>query len=475
VTPPRRQLGLWVAAAIVVANMIGAGVFTSAGFQAAGLNDPLTMLLTWVVGGFLALCGAACYAELGALMPRAGGEYVYLREAYHPVVGFMSGWVSLTAGFSAPIAAAALAFSAYLSQVVPGLETSLAQKVVASALIVLVSAMHAFDTKLGGRVQTGFTIAKVLLILVFIVAGLLFGTGSWDNLASPPEYLTCMLRDEVGGACRIAIQSSGETLGQLGTTAGLMAFATSLMYVSFAYSGWNAAAYIAGEIERPQRTLPRALLLGTAIVMVLYLMLNLVFLYAAAPGEMWNVKEVGDLAARRLFGNSAGSMLSTMIALALVSSVSAMLMAGPRVYAAMAADHALPTPLARYTKRGVPAIAVITQCVIAIICVMAGDLKQLIEFAIFALSISAALTVAAVFVFRARGKLGPYRTFGYPITPILFVGLSAMIVVLQFMAKPKQSAIVLGVIAAGGLLYAFTTAGKGHIKIEADEDEPPGD
>jgi APA family basic amino acid/polyamine antiporter len=473
VTPPRRQLGLWVAAAIVVANMIGAGVFTSAGFQAPSLNDPTTMLLTWVVGGFLALCGAACYAELGALMPRAGGEYVYLREAYHPVVGFMSGWVSLTAGFSAPIAASALAFSAYLSQVVPGLETSIAQKVVASVLIVLVSAMHAFDTKVGGRVQTGFTIAKVLLILVFIVAGLLFGAGSWDNLASPPEYLTCILRDATG-ACTAEVHTSGNTLAQLGTTGGLMAFATSLMYVSFAYSGWNAAAYIAGEIERPQRTLPRALLLGTGIVMVLYLMLNLVFLYAAAPRDMWGVKEVGDLAARRLFGDSAGSLLSTMIALALVSSVSAMLMAGPRVYAAMAADHALPTQLARYTKRGVPAIAVITQCLIAIVCVIVGDLKQLIEFVFFALSISAALTVAAVFVFRARGKVGPYRTFGYPVTPILFVGLSAMIVVLQFMAKPKQSAMVLGVIAVGGLLYAFTTAGKGHIKIEADEDEPEG-
>ena len=473
-TPPRRQLGLWVAAAIVVANMIGAGVFTSAGFQAPGLNDPTTMLLTWVVGGFLALCGAACYAELGALMPRAGGEYVYLREAYHPVVGFMSGWVSLTAGFSAPIAAAAVAFAAYLSQVVPGLESSTSQKVVAGVLIVLVSAMHAFDTKLGGRVQTGFTIAKVLLILVFIVAGFLFGSGSWDNLASPPEYLTCMLRD-AAGTCQVQIATQGETLAQLGTTAGLTAFATALMYVSFAYSGWNAAAYIAGEIERPQRTLPRALLLGTGIVMVLYLLLNLVFLYAAAPRDMWGIKEVGDLAARRLFGNSAGSMLSTMIALALVSSVSAMLMAGPRVYAAMAADHALPAPLARYTKRGVPAVAVITQCVIAIICVAAGDLKELIEFAIFALSISAALTVAAVFVFRARGKVAPYRTFGYPITPILFVGLSAMIVILQFMAKPKQSAIVLGVIAVGGLLYAVTTAGKGHIKIEADEDEPSGD
>ena len=259
-TPPKRQLGIAVAAAIVIANMIGAGVFTTAGFQAGGLHDPLTMIMTWVVGGVLALCGATCYAELGALMPRAGGEYVYLREAYHPAVGFMSGWASLTAGFSAPIAAAALGFAAYLSTVVPGLDGVVAQKVVAALLIVAVTALHAFDTRVGGRVQTGFTIAKVALIAFFVIAGLLFGTGDWSHLAT-----------------------RGDGLGQLATKDGAKAFATSLMYVSFAYSGWNAAAYIAGEIKDPQRTLPRALLLGTGIVMALYLLLNLTFLYGTSP------------------------------------------------------------------------------------------------------------------------------------------------------------------------------------------------
>ena len=188
----------------------------------------------------IALCGAATYAELGALMPRAGGEYVYLREAYHPAVGFMSGWVSLTAGFSAPIAAAALLFAGYLGKVVPGIEGDVAVKGVACALIVAITLLHAFDTKVGGRVQAGFTVAKVLLIVGFIVAGLTIGHGDWSHL-----------------------DTRGPGLGQLGTVGGAAAFATALMYVSFAYSGWNAAAYIAGEIETPQRTLPRALLLGT--------------------------------------------------------------------------------------------------------------------------------------------------------------------------------------------------------------------
>jgi len=250
-----------IAAAIVVANMIGAGVFTSAGFQAAySFKDPWTMMSTWVVGGVLALCGAASYAELGSLMPRAGGEYVYLREAYHPAVGFMSGWVSLIVGFSAPIAAAALLFASYVAALAPGLAGGPAVKIIACTLIVAMTALHALDARLGGRVQTAFTIAKVLLIVVFVIAGVVVGTGDWGHFAA-----------------------RGDGLSMLGTRAGAASYATALIYVSFAYSGWNAAAYIAGEIEKPQRTLPRALLLGTGVVMLLYITLNLVFLYAVPP------------------------------------------------------------------------------------------------------------------------------------------------------------------------------------------------
>nr|HEX4317695.1 amino acid permease [Kofleriaceae bacterium] len=449
-TPPKRQLGLGIAAAIVVANMIGAGVFTSAGFQAASLSDPTTMLLTWVVGGVLALCGAATYAELGALMPRAGGEYVYLREAYHPAVGFMSGWVSLTAGFSAPIAAAALLFSGYLGKVVPGIDSDVAVKVVACVLVVAVTLLHAFDTKVGGRVQAAFTIAKVLLIVGFVVAGFAVGSGDWSHL-----------------------DTRGPGLGQLGTLGGASAFATSLMYVSFAYSGWNAAAYIAGEIKEPQRTLPRALVLGTGAVMVLYILLNVVFLYAVPPEGMMDkdgpIKEVGDLAARHLFGNGAGSLLSTMIALALVSSVSAMIMAGPRVYAAMAADHALPAPLAQFNERGVPVHAIVTQCVLAIAFVLVGEVGELIEFVGFTLTLFAALTVGSVFVFRARDQRAAYRTFGYPVTPILFILLSVWIVYLRTKSSPLQSALVAGLLAAGAVVYLATSRGKSHLKIEEDE------
>lgn len=459
-TPPKRRLGLTITAAIVIANMIGTGVFTMTGFQAAALHDPLTILLAWVVGGIAALCGAAAYAELASMMPRAGGEYVYLREAYHPAAGFMSGWVSLTAGFSAPIAVAALAFSRYVARLIPDLASATPwfatklnlgftsvglhfgpEQMVAVGLILAVTALHSFDTKVGGWVQAVFTAAKVLLIVGFILGGLFLGTGDWGHFAS---------------------QNGG--FANIGTTA----FATALIYISFAYSGWNAAAYIANEVERPERTLPRALLLGTGIVMVLYVLLNVVFFYAVPSDVLGEpVFEVGDVAARALFGATAGNLVTTLISLALVSSVSAMIMAGPRVYAAMATDRALPRALAHHNKRGVPLAAVLTQGVLAIAFCVVGDPDVLIRFVGFTLAIFAALTVSAVFVMRRRGQKAAYRTFGYPVTPIVFIALSVWIAASQIYNQPKESLMVAVVVAIGGLFYVLMVRGKERLPDES--------
>jgi APA family basic amino acid/polyamine antiporter len=435
VTLPKRQLGLTITAAIVIANMIGTGVFTSTGFQAQALHDPKTILLAWVIGGIVALCGAACYAELGTLMPKAGGEYVYLREAYHPALGFMSGWVSMTAGFSAAIAAAAVSFATYLAAVLGGIGGTWTQKLIASALIVAVTSMHAFDTKLGARVQAVFTALKVALIVVFIVAGFGSGNGNWSNFDT-----------QAGGFSNIP------------TTA----FAISLMYISFAYSGWNAAAYIAGEVEKPERTLPRSLLLGTGIVTLLYLLLNVIYFYAvpssvlAGPTDSFApVIEVGNAAAVSLFGESAGNLITSLIALALVSAVSAMIMAGPRVYAAMAEDRALPQQLARYSKRGVPTVAVVTQGVLGVAFVLVGDLGGLIRFAGFTLAVFAALTVGALFILRRRGMRSAYRTPLYPITPLLFIAVSVWIAYAQFKQNPKELLVVAGVLVVGGIGYVL--------------------
>src|SRR5262245_52854794 len=203
--------------------MIGSGVFTTAGFQASGLRDPLTMLLTWVVGGMIALYGASAYAELGAMMPRVGGEYVYLRRAYHPVVGVMSGWASLLAGFSAPIATAALLFAGYLGAVA-GVVDPVAVKAIAIALVVAMTVLHSFDTVVGGRVQTVLTLGKIVLIVAFVVLAIAIGDGNWANLTTR----------RAGGFDNVWTD----------------AFGISLIYVSFAYSGWNAAAYIASDIAR---------------------------------------------------------------------------------------------------------------------------------------------------------------------------------------------------------------------------------
>jgi APA family basic amino acid/polyamine antiporter len=431
VTPPRRQLGLWVTAAIVIANMIGTGVFTSTGFEANSLHDPKTILICWIVGGVIALCGAACYAELGTMMPKAGGEYVYLREAYHPSLGFVSGWVSLTAGFSAPIASAALSFAAYITVLTHG---AIDQKLAAILLIAAVTVMHSFDTKFGGRVQAVFTGLKVALIVVFIAAGLGSGNGDWSHFAS-----------QHGGFSNIF------------TTP----FAISLMYVMFAYSGWNAAAYIAGEIEKPEKTLPRSLLVGTGAVMALYVLLNVVYFYAvpsdtlAGPSDTFApVIEVGSTSATALFGTRGGNLITSLIALALVSAVSAMVMAAPRVYAAMAADRALPPQLGWYSKRGVPTVAVAVQGVLGILFVLVADLGALMRFSAFLLAVFAALTCGALFIMRRRGLPSAYRTPLYPLPPLVFIAISAWIAYAQFKANPRELAVAVGVLVVGAVLYA---------------------
>ena len=432
------RLGFVAAAAIVVANMIGTAVFTSAGFQAASLGDPGTILVAWIVGGVLALCGAAAYAELGAMMPQAGGEYVYLREAYHPLVGFLSGWVSLFAGFSAPIAVAAIAFGKYSAVIFPALGPD-AQKGLGVALVLAMTALHGFDTVIGGRVQAGFSIAKASLIAVFIVAGLLFGDGDWSSFES-----------RKGGLDNVLDQD----------------FAVALMFVTFAYAGWNAAAYIASDLRDPARTVPRALLAGTALVTVLYVLLHVVFLYAL-PVE-WlatgrggaPVIEVGDAAARSLFGGAAGTLLSSLIALGLVSAVSAMVMAGPRVYAAMAEDGALPRVLARRSSRGVPWVAVLLQGVIASAVVLYGELGEVMLYVGFLLSIFSALAVAAVVVLRRTRPDAPrpYRTWGYPVTPAVFIGAAIWVTYAQIDRGLGHVWWGLGSIASGVAIWGLSRA-----------------
>jgi len=390
-----QRMGLSGATALVVANMIGTGIFTTTGFMAADLA-PSTILFGWLLGGFLALFGATAYAELGAMMPRVGGEYVYLREAFHPALGFVAGWISLFVGFSAPIAAAAVAFGAYLQALLPGLSVQTA----AALLIVASTALHVRSVALGNLVQTGFTLLKVGLIVALVALGLGDGDADWQNLTRASE----------------------------GATSSLLApaFWTSLVYVSFSYTGWNAAGYIAGEIEDPQRNLPRALTVGTAVVTLLYLLLNVVMLISAPAETLANKPEVAYVATTHLFGESAGRWLSGLIAIGLAPTVGAMVFAGPRVYAAMAEDGLFFSRFARRSEGGAPVASVVLQGVLSLAFALFVPFDNLLKYTGFTLSLVSALTVVGLAVLRWRmpDAARPHRTLGWPVTPVLFVGFS---------------------------------------------------
>ncbi|MCF8143003.1 MAG: amino acid permease [Deltaproteobacteria bacterium] len=438
----KRELGAGSAMILVIANMIGTGIFTTSGFIMEALGDPVAMLLCWVAGGVLALSGALCYGELGAMFPSAGGEYVYLRESMGRLPGFLSGWISLIVGFSAPIAAAAMAFASYFFRVFPKtfagaphtpfLELAWIRisplSLFAVGVIVLFSLIHCYSLHLGSRVQNWLTVFKIGVILAFVGGGIAFGHGSMDHFSS--------------GMGKGALLSTG--------------FASSLIFISFAYSGWNAAAYLGAEIRNPARSLPLSLFWGTLSVMVLYLLLNVVFIYALPPSEMSGVLEVGAASAFTLFGKGVESIFAGAITFCLLSVISAMIMAGPRVYYAMARDHLFFARFGRVTRRhGAPAQAVFLQAAIAILMVITSSFDKLLLYIGVTLSLFAMLTIIGMMVLRAKGcHLGsPYRTFGYPITPLFFILFNLWMIVFFIKANPMVSLYSGGTIACGLVVF----------------------
>ena len=427
-SPGSSKLGLPAAIAVVVASMVGTGIFTTTGFMAADLA-PGAILIGWLLGGVLALCGAFAYAELGAMMPRVGGEYVYLREAYHPALGFVAGWVSLFVGFSAPIAASAVAFGSYLQAVMPRVPV----EVSAGVLIAATSLLHVRSVAVGSSVQTAFTVLKIVLILVFVGFGLTGGQADWSNLSTVSD----------------------------GATSSLVApsFWVSLVYVSFSYTGWNAAAYVAGEIEDPQRNLPRALILGTVIVTLLYMALNLVFLVAAPASELAGKPEVGFVAATNLFGESGGRWMAALIAIGLAPTVSVMVFSGPRVFAAMAEDGLFLKVFARRTPDGAPFAGVLLQGGLALAFALFVPFDALLQYVGFTLSLLSALAVVGVAVLRVRRPDAerPCRTFGWPVTPVLFVAISIWMAFHLVREKPVACLAAGSLTLATGLVAYFVT------------------
>jgi APA family basic amino acid/polyamine antiporter len=436
----QRKLGLFPLTNIVIANMIGAGIFTTSGLLMSDLKDPLVMLGLWAAGGLIALCGALSYGELGAAIPKAGGEYAFLSSLFHPLFGFLSGWVSLFAGFSAPIAASAIGFSEYLTRAFPGLlsishsgsplEAVIVKKSLSILVILIFTLIHARGIEVGARVQNFLTVLKVSLITGLIVLGFSLGRGDLGHVVQGSGF-----RFDFGG---------WKTIG------------LSLMWIMFAYSGWNASAYVGSEIKDPRRNLPRSLILGTGIVVVLYLLLNLFYVYAVPPGKMAGVISIGGLAVGNLFGASFERVLSVLIAVALFSSLSAFIILGPRVYYAMARDRSFfPFFSSVHPRFKVPARSILLQGLIAAFLVLLGTFDQILTYMGFSLGLFPILSILGVFKLRRRGAL-PYRMPGFPVVPLVYVLAGGTILVLGYFERPVESSIALGMALIGvPVFYAF--------------------
>lgn len=420
--------------AVVIANMVGTGVFTSLGFQLLEMRSGFVLLMLWAVGGIAAVCGAMSYAELGAAMPRSGGEYNFLARIFHPAAGFVSGWVSATIGFAAPTALAAITFAAYATSVFPDEPSGALRKTLAAGLVVALTFVHASTRRNSGSLQVVFTILKVSVIVVFCVAAL--------TAADAPRTVAFLPAAGDG-----ALLLSG-------------AFAVSLIYVSYAYTGWNAATYLSSELENPQRALPGILFTGTSVVMLLYLSLNFVFLRIAPMDAMAGQVEVGYIAAKFAFGDIGGRFTGVVLAMLLISTVSAMTLAGPRVLQVIGEDfHALRL-LAKTNRDGIPSTAIAVQSSLAVIFIVTSGFESILVFAGFTLALNSFATVLGVFVLRWRRPdlPRPYRTFAYPLTPLIYLALTGWTLTFVLVNKPTEALFGVGVIGAGLIFYWLSAA-----------------
>lgn len=384
---PRRLLGPWSASAIVVASMIGVGLFTTSGYALADLGTRPRVLLAWAVGGIIACCGAMSYAAIAKRFPDSGGEYHYLAQMLHPFAGFLAGWISLLAGFTAPMAAAALGLQAYLA---PSLGWSSEGRGLATVAILLACLQHAFQVRIGARLQNGIVGLKLLGLLGFLIYGAISMAG---NTTETHFY---------------AVEGSFPIAG----------FAVSLVWISFAYSGWNATVYIAGEVRDPKRNLQKSLLGGCLLVTLLYLALNTLFLYAAPIDAISGQPDVAAIAAQHLGGPFLQSAVRLLIALALLTSISAMMMIGPRVYARMAEDGLFPTYF--QARNGSFRHAVFLQAGLALCVLYWSQLASLLGYIGFTLGLSTAATVFAMLL-RRRSEKTAWEIIGYPWIPLLFI------------------------------------------------------
>jgi APA family basic amino acid/polyamine antiporter len=413
--PPVRQLGFLSALALVVASMFGSGVFTTSGFLLADLHTPWRVLAVWVGGGLIAILGALCYGALARQFPESGGEYLFLSRTIHPAAGYFAGWVSLLVGFSAPLAAVALAFGEYAK---PWLPVGTPPELTGSCALAAFTAVHSLHVQRGAWVQNVAVALKLLLAVVLL---------GW-----------------AGSRLRPVVSASGESVS-------VGSFAVSLVWVYFSYSGWNAVVYIGSEIRDPQRNLPRAMAMGAGLVMIIYIALNAVFVFAAPPEQLAGKLDIGRIAALAVGGTVLANFVTVLIALALATSLSSMVMAGPRVYARMADDGCLPRWFS-FPAQGPPRHSILLQAGLALAMLWTATFQSLLTYIGFTLGLCTAAAVAGLV--RLRLRLGPeVRVPGWPWVPALFLVAVVVTSAFTLARKPVESIIGLGTLLVAWLAW----------------------
>ena len=433
-----------VAVNMVIANMIGTGIFTSLGFQVlpsefGGIPDGFAIIVIWVLGGIIALCGATVYGEIATTINKSGGEYAFLTKIYHPLIGFISGWVSIFIGFAAAIAILGLAVGKYFLPLLGdfgnpsflGIEMS---KIVALVIVTLVLLIQWRGVKTGGLFQNIMTSLKLGMILFFLLIPFIFS----GNYVPATVHFT-------------PDSNSWDTIFS-------MSFASSLVYVLFAYSGWNASTYIVGSLENPKKNLPYSLIVGTLIVTVLYVLLNLVFMYVADFDQIQGKMEVGNIVAYKAMGSELGMVFSAIFSVALISGINAMFIAAPRVVQEMGKDYTVFERLGVESKKGAPRMALLVIFVITVLMIFFIGFVDLLQFTGVTLGIFSLLTVLGIFVLRFRKQVheGTVKAWAYPVTPIIFAGFSLWMIYYFLAEKPEVLLWLIMMIIPAIAIYFFS-------------------
>ena len=427
-----RHLDVRTATSLVIASMIGTGVFTSLGYQLVDIRSVFVIIMLWIIGGIISLFGALSYCELASAFPKSGGEYYLLSKIIHPSIGFVAGLVSATVGFSAPAVLAAIAFANYLKPLLPSIDKS----ITATFVILFLNILHAKGLRIGKLFQEWTTIFKIILILLFIIIAFL--SSNHQDISILP----------MGYDFKLLISPE---------------FAVNLVWVSYAYAGWNSSIYVVGEISQPEKNVFRSIFIGTSTVTVLYVLLNYVFLLLTPMEQLIGKVEVGYLSAANLFGSGLAEVVSLFIGLLLISTVSSYVYIGPRIIQAIGNDYDSLQTFSKIDSNGLPFNAFCLQLFISFVFIITSTFEQVLLYTGITLIITATITVCSLFYlnYKKPGMKRPYVTWGYPWTSLIFVILNLWVLYYTFKLQTFESFVGLGIIIFSfGLFYIVKKADK---------------